>query len=127
MSTEKILSSLYKKLEIYESKIKLNELCVLFYINEKDTATLKDIVEKFFSTISSAQRRISEMGNGYKFRIPNGEQRTSKGLKFIDEKKYPDNVIKIDGSDWKNKEYIITKKGKKLIEEIKEIFKGVEK
>tara|TARA_Y100000034_G_scaffold1479_1_gene1867 strand:- start:272 stop:655 length:384 start_codon:yes stop_codon:yes gene_type:complete len=127
MSIEKILNSLFKKLETYESRIELQELCVLFYINEKDTATHKDIVEKFFSTLSSAQRRISTMGNGYKFRIPNGEQRTSKGLKLIDEKKYSDNVIKIDGSDWQNKEYVITKKGKKLIDEIKKVFKGVKK
>ncbi len=74
---------------------------------------MEEIAEKFFyhkdwnkTLYSSAYRSIQKIG----------------GAELIDEKKYPDNIIKIDGSDWKNKEYIVIKKGKKLIDEIKEIW-----
>ena len=133
MSTEKILNSLYKKLKTY-SKIELKELCVLFYINEKETASFEEIAKKFFYhkkfqrvLLSSTSRAIQNMGIGSKYKTPDGEERTIKGVELINEKKYPDNVIKINGSDWRNKEYVITKKGKKLIDEIKKVFKGVKK
>ena len=130
MSTEKILYSLSKKLKTY-SRIELKELCVLFYINEKETASFEEIAEKFFyhkdwnkPSYLSTYRAIGKIGMGSKYKIRDSDrERTLKGAELIDEKKYPDNVIKIDGSDWKNKEYVVTKKGKKLIDEIKEIFK----
>ena len=133
MSTEKILNSLYKKLKTY-SKIELKELCVLFYINEKETVSFEEIGKKFFYykegqrvLLVSTSRAIEKIGMGYIYKVPSGEKKIMKGAELINEKKYPDNVIKINGSDWKNKEYVITKKGKKLIDEIKEIFKGVKK
>ena len=131
MSTEKILNSLFEKIETY-SRIELKELCVLFYINEKETASFEEIAKKFYKkfnrpTYSSTQRAIQKIGMGYIYKIPSGEKKIMKGAELINEKKYPDNVIKINGSDWKNKEYVITKKGKKLIDEIKKVFKGVKK
>ena len=133
MNVEKILYSLSKKLKTY-SRIELKELCVLFYINEKETASFEEIAEKFFyhkkwnkPIYSIAQRAIAKIGMGYIYKIPSGEKKIVKGAELINEKKYPDNVIKINGSDWRNKEYVITKKGKKLIDEIKKVFKGVKK
>jgi len=129
MSTEKILYSLSKKLKTY-SRIELKELCVLFYINEKKTASFEEIGKKFFYykegqrvLLTATSRAIEKIGMGSKYKFPDGKEVIIKGEELIDEKKYPDNVIKIDNSNWRNREYVITKKGKKLIDEIKEIFK----
>ena len=126
MSTEKILYSLSKKLKTY-SRIELKELCVLFYINEKETASFEEIAEKFFYhkkfqrvLLTSTSRAIQKMGMGYKYQTSDGE-RTMEGAEIIDEKKYPENVVRIKGSH--REYYVVTKKGKKLIDEIKEIFK----
>ena len=128
MSTEKILNSLYKKLKTY-SKIELKELCVLFYINEKETASFEEIAKKFFyhkkfnrPLLYLTSVAIRTIGMGFKYKTSDGE-RTMKGAELIDEKKYSGNVVSIKGSDSENKEYVVTKKGKKLIDEIKEIFK----
>jgi DNA-binding MarR family transcriptional regulator len=129
MNIEKNLNLLSKKLKTH-SRIELKELCVLFYINKKETVSLEEIAEKFFyhkdwnsPFYLSALRSIQKIGMGSKYKTPDGKEITMKGAELIDEKKYPNNVIKIDGSDWKNKEYVVTKKGKKLIDEIEEIFK----
>tara|TARA_R100000808_G_scaffold11643_1_gene29712 strand:+ start:812 stop:1234 length:423 start_codon:yes stop_codon:yes gene_type:complete len=138
MDIEKKLNLLYKKLKTH-SWIELKELCILFYINKKEIASLEEITEKFFyhknfnrPLYSSAIRSMQKMGMGTKYKTSssytidnktyNGKEMTMKGAELINEKKYPDNVIKINDSDWINKKYFITKKGKKLINEIKEIW-----
>ena len=114
----KILNSLYDKSKAHDA-MGLEELCVLFYINEKETATFRDIAKKYFSTLSGANRRIAVMSDGYRYKTRGeSKNRYRKGSAFIKEKKYPDNVVSIQGSDSGNREYVITRKGKKLINEI---------
>jgi len=90
----------------------VQQLTVLARIAKAGTngVTTKDISETMFTTLSSIQRQLGRLSEGYSFKTSLGEKRTRDGLYLIEEFEDPNNR--------KQKRWVLSNKGVKFFKQL---------
>ncbi len=91
------------------------QLCVLSLIAKSGNNGIltSDITATLETSLSSIQRQIGRLGEGFKFKIPSGEEKTRPGLKLIEEIQDPKNR--------KQGRWFLTVKGMKFFKQLNSV------
>ncbi len=91
------------------------QLCVLSLIAKSGNNGIltSDITATLKTSLSSIQRQLGRLGEGFKFKIPSGEEKTRPGLKLIEEIQDPKNR--------KQGRWFLTVKGMKFFKQLNSV------
>ena len=114
--------SVFEKLRLIGGdSMSCQQLCVLSLIAKSgnDGITTNGITEVLKTkqgentSLSSVQRQLGRLGEGYKFKIPSGEEKTRDGLKLIEEF--------VDPVNRKQNRFVLSVKGAKFFKQLNDV------
>ncbi len=108
--------SVFEKLRLIGGdSMSCQQLCVLSLIAKSgnDGITTNGITEALKTSLSSIQRQLGRLGEGFKYKIPSGEERIRDGLKLIEEF--------VDPVNRKQNRFVLSVKGVKFFKQLNDV------